>query len=999
MIRSQFGLFFVTVFASLTLNTKASQLQIHGQDSDSFETTQGDTLLPPFLSSNHLKWADSVLLTLSLSDQIAQLLMPPVYAHKDQQGWTEAEEWARNGDIGGVICMQGHPQGQMERLRRLQSASTVPLLVSTDAEWGLGMRLDSTRSWPRALTIGAANDTALTRKFGQEVGKALKATGVHVNFAPVVDVNSNPLNPVIGSRSFGSSVERVSNMGTAYAKGMQDQGVLATAKHFPGHGDTDADSHETLPSILHNRQRLDSIELSPFQKLTNEGVAAMMAAHLFIPALDSVPGRPSTLSPLIIDTLLRQEMKFQGLVFTDAMTMKGFSEFATTTTPHADALIAGNDVLLFPTDPPTAIAEILTAIESRRIDSLSIAQKCRRVLAAKSWSKAMNPAAGNYDSNRAESIHRELLARSLTVVKNRGRSLPWGQQVNQVESIFIGWKGQPHKRFNQDAEKVMGKTSVFSGQSLTDSDFINEAKSFIPAALSKEPDWLVIHLGGTSNSVSKQHGIPNDVIDQLNWTLALANERNIPTAVVVYGSPYLLNRLERCAALAKAMIIAYQDDDRTIDAVAQALTGAGMAGGTLPVSVGAFPEGHGLPWLGGVRLGFSKVPFGAKLPIDSIAKAAIEGGAMPGCRVIVAHKGMIVHDGTYGTLDGAIPVKPSSVYDLASITKIAASTLALMHLEERGSIDRDAPLETYLPDLKGTEIGSRLLGDVLAHRAGLTSWIPFYLEALEDSTAFSQLPSREHSQEISKTCYMRPNWQDSIWSKIVSAPLDPVGKHRYSDLGFYVIQRIIETKTGKFLNDFVEQLFYEPAGWSSFCYNPLEKMESKSIAPTENDTLFRKSTVQGTVHDPGAAMLGGVCGHAGLFANAYDLARLMHMLRMGGSYGKVDFFRSETIVDWTRRVDPNPDHRKASGFDRPANESDAGPTCNEASEGSFGHSGFTGTLAWADPDEDILFVFLSNRTFPDAENRKLIDWDVRTKIMHEAYQSIGVPSKFDTERL
>lgn len=998
MIRGQFGLFIAAFFTTSSLIASAAQTHSRLQTYESF-SPQLDTLIPPFLSPNHLEWADSVMLSLSLRDQIAQLLMPPVYAHQEQKGWAEAEEWARNGDIGGVICMQGHPQGQLERLRRLQSASTVPLLVSTDAEWGLGMRLDSTRSWPRALTIGAANDTALTRKFGQEVGKALRATGVHVNFAPVVDVNSNPMNPVIGSRSFGSSVQRVSEMGTAYAKGMQDHGILATAKHFPGHGDTDADSHKTLPSILHERQRLDSVELQPFRKLTNEGVAAMMAAHLYIPALDSASSRPSTLSPLIIDTLLRQELKFRGLVFTDAMTMKGFSEFATTTTPHADALIAGNDVLLFPANPPAAINEILTAIKSHRIDSLSIAQKCRRVLAAKSWGKAMNPAAGNYDSNRAESIHREILARSLTVVTNRGRALPWSSRVNQVESIFIGWKGQPHKRFNQEAEKVMGSKSVFSGQSLTDQGFADEAKSLIPSALSKEPDWLVIHLGGTSNSVSKQYGIPDEVIDQLNWTLALANERNIPTAVIVYGSPYLLKRLERCAALTETLVVAYQDDDRTIDAVAQALTGAGMAGGTLPVSVGAFPEGYGLPWLGGVRLGFSKVPFGAKLQIDSIAYDAIEGGAMPGCRVIVAHKGMVVHDGVYGTLDGTSPVKPSSVYDLASITKVAASTLALMHLEEQGAIDRNAPFEAYLPELEGTEMGSRLLRDVLAHRAGLTSWIPFYLEALEDSTAFSHLPTAEHSQEITNACFMRPSWQDSIWNKIIDAPVDPVGKHRYSDLGFYAIPRIIEDKTGKSLDDFVEEFFYDPAGWGSFCFNPLEKMEAENIAPTENDTLFRKSTVHGTVHDPGAAMLGGICGHAGLFGNAYDLARLMHMLRMGGSYGKVDLLKPETIVDWTRRVDPNPDHRKASGFDRPANEADAGPTCNEASPGSFGHSGFTGTLAWADPDEDILFVFLSNRTFPDANNRKLIEWDVRTKIMHEAYQSIGVSARFGEERL
>lgn len=957
-----------------------------------------DTVRPGFLDAKHIAWADSVLRTLDLKEQIGQLLMPPVYSHEDQNDWEEAEQWAMQGQIGGVICMQGHPQGQINRIQRLNSSAKIPLLISSDAEWGLGMRLDSTRSWPRALTIGAANDTALTREFGRAVGKALRATGVQVNFAPVVDVNSNPLNPVIGSRSFGSEVERVSNLGVAYAHGMQDIGVLATAKHFPGHGDTDSDSHKTLPSILHERDRLDSIELEPFRRIANQGIAAMMAAHLSIPSLDSAPGRPSTLSPLIIDSILRKEMQFEGLVFTDAMTMKGFADFATTSTPHVDALLAGNDVLLFPGLPSAVVSEVLAAVAANRIDSSFIAQKCQRVLAAKSWGRSMAPIVGSYDSREAESIHREILAKSLTVITNHNRQLPWDNDVRDVHSLFIGWEGEPHLQFNDLTEKTMGSRSQFTGQSMTDEAFIDQNKSAISAVLSAEPDWLVVHLGGTSNSVSKEHGISDAVINQLNRVLAMANERNLPTALIVYGSPYLLERLDTSAALANALIVAYQDDKRTIDAVANALTGAGMAAGTLPVALSNFPEGYGMPWFGRARLGFSQVPFEGKTRIDSIANDAIAGGAMPGCRVLVAHKGMIIHDGVYGTLDGTLPVKPSSVYDFASITKIAASTLSLMHLEEGGKFNRNAPLETYLPELEGTPFGSRKLQDILAHRAGLTSWIPFYLEALEDSTAFDTKATSLHSQKVSNGCFMRPSWQDSIWHKIKEAPLDPVGKHRYSDLGFYAIQRIIEHITKSPLDEFVNETFYDEAGWNSLVFNPLDRMEARGIAPTENDTLFRGTIVRGTVHDPGAAMLNGVCGHAGLFGNAYDLARLMHMLRMGGSYGRHDFFQPETVRDWTQRVDPDPDHRKASGFDRPANAPDSGPTCDEASESSFGHSGFTGTLAWADPDADIIFIFLSNRTFPNAENRKLIEWDIRTKIQQEVYHSLGGQSRFPSEQ-
>ena len=400
--------------------------------------------------------------------------------------------------------------------------------------------------------------------------------------------------------------------------------------------------------------------------------------------------------------------------------------------------------------------------------------------------------------------------------------------------------------------------------------------------------------------------------------------------------------------------------------------------------------------MGRSRLGFSAVPLSTKSAIDSIITDAIDGGAMPGCRVVVAHEGSIVHDGIYGTLDGEQPVQASTLYDLASITKIAASTLSLMRLEEEGKIALNTSLDTYLPELEGTDMGSRQLRDVLSHRAGLQSWIPFYLEALEDSTAFSPVRTEAHPERISDACFMRPAWRDSIWDRIVASEVDPVGTHRYSDLGYYALQRIIEGLTGQGLDSYTTEQFYTPAHWHSLGFKPAKNTVGL-IAPSEVDTVFRRCTVQGDVHDPGAAMLGGVCGHAGLFGNAYDVARLMYMLRMGGTYGGVDFFQPETIQAWTQRVDPDPDHRKACGFDRPANEPDAGPTCDEVSESSFGHSGFTGTLAWADPDHDIVFVFLSNRTFPSAENRKLIDWDIRTKVQRQVYKAYGIPSRFKSE--
>ncbi|MGB1121927.1 MAG: glycoside hydrolase family 3 N-terminal domain-containing protein [Flavobacteriales bacterium] len=934
--------------------------------------------------------------TLTLREQIAQLLMPPIYAHATRERWDEMERWVETHQLGGVIAMQGAPTPYTERLNRLQDRAQIPLLVSTDAEWGLGMRIDSTRSWPRALTFGAAGDTALTRAFGREVGRSLQAMGMHVNFAPVVDVNSNPANPVIGSRSFGSSTELAGVLGSAYAKGLQDVGVLATAKHFPGHGDTDADSHYALPIIRHGRSRLDSIELVPFRTLIEEGAGAMMAAHLYIPSLDSTPNQPSTLSRSIVHGILRDELGFEGLVFTDAMTMKGFTSFTQTSTPHTDALLAGNDVLLFPGEPAATLDEIEGQVRSGRLDSLLIADKCRRLLAAKSWTQAAQSPEGHWDSNAAETLHRQVISKALTTVKNDEPGLPFRAHVRRVEQVFVGFDPGEVETSSRRIQSILGSNAEVNGAALTKEAFESAGMSQLDEALSSEPDWVVLHIGGTSHRAAKGHGVTDAAIDKIAKYAAQAHKRNVPLALVIYGSPYLLNRLSAAVALSDAVIIAYQDDSRTVEAVANALTGTGPAGGHLPVATDHFPLGHGMPWMGRMRLGFSAIPISTTAAIDSIVLDAIDKGAMPGCRVVVAHQGCIVHDGIYGTLDGKQPVQASTLYDLASITKIAASTLSLMRLEEEGKIALNTSLDTYLPELQGTDMGSRQLRDVLSHRAGLQSWIPFYLEALEDSTAFSPVPTEVHQERISDACYMRPAWRDSIWDRIVASEVDAVGTHRYSDLGYYAIQRIIEGITGKGLAPYTSEQFYAPAHWNSLVFNPGKK-GTASVAPTEVDTLFRRCIVQGDVHDPGAAMLGGVCGHAGLFGNAYDLTRLMYMLRMGGTYGGVDFFQPETIQAWTQRVDPDPDHRKACGFDRPANEPDAGPTCDEASESSFGHSGFTGTLAWADPDHDLVYVFLSNRTYPSAQNRKLIDWDVRTKVQHQVYKAYGIPSRFNSE--
>ena len=934
---------------------------------------------PVYRTPEAVVWADSVLRSLPLDRQIAQLLMPPVYAKPGRENWAEAEGWVRDYGVGGFICMQGGPELQRERIQRLRAETDLPLWFSSDAEWGLGMRLDSTRSWPRALTLGATRDTAVIRRWGRAVAASLRATGVHINFAPAVDVNSNPANPVIGNRSFGESVEWAGKLGTAYALGLQDGQVLATAKHFPGHGDTDSDSHYTLPTVAHDPLRLDSIELAPFRELAAAGVGAMMVAHLNIPAFESRPGIPSTLSSAIADSLLRGIIGFKGLAFTDALTMKGFADFAATQTPHVDALLAGNDVLVFPGKPAEAIAEVKAAIAAGRMDSAAVAEKCRRVLEAKFWLRTSEPVPGRgtpYAFTGEETLHRELLAAALTVLRNTDAILPLGPATARVISVQTGTGAAP-EAFDAPLKKILGTRPAV--QSVA-------APAALPTDCGKG-DLVLFHLRGTNSKPGQGFGVSDETLGGLLKAAKTARSRGARVGLVVYGSPYLL---ARCGGAGEwdVLLVAYQDDERTQAVVAEAVAGAGRAAGKLPVSAGAFRAGDGLPLEGGERLGWIPEPWSGANRVEAVVNGAIAAGAMPGCRVVVAHKGRIVLDGAYGTLDGSVPVTEETVYDLASITKIASTTLALMQLEEKGSLHRSNRLAALLPELTGTELGTRTLQDLLAHQSGLPPFLPFATEAERMPGALSTVRDVAHPRVVADGLFAASFVRDTVLQRIASVPIAPVGTLKYSDLGYYLMQRIVEERTANSLDAVVARAVYEPLGLPTMGYRPLERFARARIAPTEHEQTFRKQVIRGHVHDPGAALIGGVAGHAGLFSDAVDLARLMAMLCNGGRYGGVQIVTPETVAAWTAPVREFPANRKASGFDRPTAPGTEGPTCPQASPRTFGHQGFTGTCAWADPEHDLVFVFLSNRVYPDASNRKLAELNVRTEVQRVVYETL-----------
>ena len=975
-------------------------------------------------------WADSLMQSMSLDQKIGQLFMVAAWSDPKHNAYNpqKIQSLIDNYGIGGIIFMQGTPGRQAILTNRYQSSSKVPLMVGMDAEWGLGMRLDSTIAYPRQMTIGASTNDSLVYAFGREMARQLRRLGVHVSFSPCVDINNNAKNPVINSRSFGENKELVTAQSRMYMKGLQDGGVLACAKHFPGHGDTGVDSHKDLPVVLHSYERLDSLELYPYKQLIGEGLGSVMTAHLYAPALDPNEKVASTLSREVITNLLRNKLGFGGLVFTDALNMQGVAKFFKPGEIEVKALQAGNDVLLFSQDVPKAIDKIKTALDSGWISMEEIDMHCYRILQAKEWAGLHNMKAvtvenvyADLNNTQALTLRRELVEKSVTVVKNEENILPLANLVGKrVAVVSIGAERK------NDFNATMAHYGNFDHYVMEKSPDYNRAMWWRDTLGTY--DLIIAALVNSSNKPEKNFGITNESLRILN---SVGEERQV--IVSMLANPYALSALKDLSNI-DGLLVAYQDDPMTQIAVAEVITGAIGADGSLPVSATAqFPAGAGYSTPGGGRLRWSVgdeiwfsslrntagtiVPGGSPAgdyeedmmsdgevrsvqsveqamgKIDRIAESGILSKAYPGCRILVAKKGEVVFDKAYGTTDWTTgqKVNESTVYDLASITKVASSTIAAMKLVDMGLLDVNKRLGDYITFPAGNEYAQVTINSMLSHCAGFTPWIPFYTRTMQNGELKSEIYKRSSedgfTQQVAEGIYIDDHYRDSIFNTIIRTPLSNDKSYKYSDLGYYFIQRIVEQQSGMSLDVFVQQNFYGPMGLSTIGYQPLERMSVKQIAPTEDDRIFRSQTIQGHVHDQGAAMMGGVAGHAGLFSNAQDLTAVMQMLMDGGVYGGKRYLEASTISLFnTRHFAGN---RRGLGFDKPTFSPGHGSTCGAASQNSFGHTGFTGTMCWADPDHDLVYVFLSNRVHPDAENKKLQELNIRTEIQAEVYRAWG----------
>jgi beta-glucosidase-like glycosyl hydrolase/CubicO group peptidase (beta-lactamase class C family) len=971
-------------------------------------------------------WADSLIKTLSVEEQIGQLFMVPAWSDPKHQYFNHDQvlSWIQDYHVGGIIFFQGGPIHQIKYTNLYQSKSKIPLLIGMDAEWSLSMRLDSTILYPRQMTLGAIQDKRTVYEFAQESARQLKRLGVHLSFSPVVDINNNAKNPVISNRSFGEDRNQVLEASLAFMEGLQNEGVLACAKHFPGHGDTNTDSHEDMPVIPFSKSRLDSLELFPYEPMIQSGLASVMVGHLSVPAIENRKGIPATLSRSIVTDLLKGEMQFQGLTITDALNMQGVAKHFPAGQMEALAVEAGNDVLLFPSNIPNAIEQIKARMDSGFISTDQIRESCYKILQTKEWCKLNHPSRiseenvwQDINGKRAVDINEKIVEQSLVLLCNQNNSLKQLQDERRSKVLVmiggdtINTLAATFKEY-VNCKVVRMPTDIDTTQQQITMDWLSELAAF---------DDVIFAWVNTSSKANKHFGISPH---QMKWIAQWKTKSN--KWFLLFANPYALSGLDSLDQV-NGIAVGFQDDPITERVMAEACMGARSFNGVLPVSINdQWKSGWGITSSGGQLLSrgvtssqktlewvktknvvISKTKeytenfndqSSAKNNIqtlvnwpemDSLANLGLSSGAYPGCRVLVAHKGKIVYDRCYGYSDmhRQRPVKDSTIYDLASITKLAASSLVMMYLVDHQLLDIHLTLGDYLTFPKKSPYAKLRVKDIMMHQAGLKEFIPFHLKANRflstELSGSNTLPVADHLYADSMiTAWMR----DEILATPLSADPGKPCAYKYSDVGFFFLKEIAERQTHRKWEEILSTEFYQPMQLKSFGYNPLQWADSLYIAPTEWDTLFRKQLIKGYVHDPGAALMGGVAGHAGLFGNAYDLAKVMHMLMRKGSFGNHQLIQSRTFDLFnTRHTKGN---RRGLILDKPTLDHIGGSCSPLASDDSFGHTGFTGTMCWADPENEIVFVFLSNRIHPNADNKKLLNLNIRTQMHSVIYRQL-----------
>lgn len=935
-------------------------------------------------------WVDSIYSSMTLKEKVGQLFVIQAFSNKNKNHKDNIINIIRNNNIGGIIFSKGSAHKQVDLTNDFQSESSIPLLIGMDAEWGLNMRLDSTFSFPWNMTLGAIKDNNLIRQVGRSIADHCKRIGVNFNFAPVVDINTNPDNPIIGNRSFGESTQNVSSKSLNFMRGQQEMNILSSAKHFPGHGDTSTDSHKTLPFISHDKKRILKTELKPFKTLINNGLESVMIAHLEVPSLEKTKGLPSTLSYSIVTSLLKNTLGFKGLIITDALEMKGLSNFKSKGNLDMLAFKAGNDILLMSANVSEGIKAIVDEYNLGEISEERLSYSVKKILKAKykvGLNNFLQISKTNLynDLNSLENkiLNEELVENAITVVKNNDNMLPIKNLKNSIGYLNFG---------NDNYMAFFDELTKYSKiDNLDEIDILKtESESFI------ESNYKTIIIGVHANSETpwKSYNLKKEEIIFINRI-----SKKVNVILNIFGSPYMLNKFKNIKNI-NGIIISYQNSKVFQKKSAQLIFGAIESTGILPVSIGKlFSAGQGLELNKINRLSYG-LPESVNLrseklnKIDSLAQIAIDSSMTPGMQILVAKNGKVVYDKNFGylTYKKKQRVNHNTIYDIASLTKILVTLPIVMKMVEQGKLSLDTKLKEIIPQYVNSNKSDKTIKEILSHFANLKSWIPFYKSTLD---TVNKLPnplyykksfSNEYNIKVTENLYLLSSFKDSININIKNSELNN-DKYKYSDLPYYILKEYIENYYSSDLSSIIDSQMNNKMGLTHSSFFPREINSLDNIAPTEIDDYFRFQEIRGTVHDMGAAMQGGIGGHAGLFSNVNDIAKIMQMFIQDGEYGGERYLNKSTIDLFNKCYYCSEENRRGVGFDKPQIEED-GPTCGCVSMNSFGHSGWTGTYTWADPDEKIVYVFLSNRSYPNSVENKLLKNNIRTDIQKLIYESI-----------
>ena len=940
------------------------------------------------------KWVDSIFSSITLEEKIGQLFIPMVFSNRDSSHLRKTIELIRKNNIGGIIFSKGLPKSQIEWSNILQSKSKIPLLISMDAEWGVAMRLKNVLSFPWNMTLGAINDDILIFDIGKSIGEQLVRLGIHLNFAPVLDINTNPNNPIIGNRSFGESSKIVSNQSLHLMKGMQSVNILTSGKHFPGHGDTSKDSHKTLPTVRFSKNRIKEVELGPYKTLIEKGLSSVMIAHLNIPSIQDKE-LPTTLSKSVVTDLLINELGFNGLIFTDALDMKGVAGVKNVGNIDLAAFLAGNDILLMSENISEGINSIQKAYLSGKISEERLEYSVKKILKAKYKSELDNyrpvePLTSPLSSSKDTLLVSKAFQKAITVLKNKGQILPLTSKRKYGYLSIDKGSGKAFK----DKLNLYADISDVTG--LMPKDIIDEAIKM---------KWKAIIVGWHPN-VNDDNPYSRSKLSSKTLGLLKKISTEVPIVINIFANPYSVSQIEKLKNI-NGIIVSYQNSEIAQKISVDALFGVTKIEGKIPVSVGKnYPVGSGIE-IGSKKIigfsepaleGFSKEKLKA---IDKLANIAIDSSMTPGIQMLIAKNGKIIYNKNFGyhTYNKLKKVTDSSVYDVASLTKILATVPLIIQEVALGNISLETKIGELLPEWKKSNKGQITLKEILSHYGRLKPWIPFYKETLDRKNnpkrnLYKSSVSNSHSLKVTDNLFLKNKYERKIINQIKESELIDISnienyewKKNYSDLSYYILKEYLETSSNSSLDVLVDKKIFKPLGLIFTTYNPKNKYSKDLIVPSEIDNYFRYSVLQGDVHDMGAAMLGGVGGHAGVFSNAYEVAVIMQMFLQKGVYNDIELFPSHTFDLFNICYYCKNGNRLGVGFDKPQIEGN-GSTCGCVSKQSFGHSGFTGTYAWADPEKEIVFVFLSNRTFPSMENGLLVSHNIRTRIQGLVYEAL-----------